>query len=55
MNKNKEQLYGTQLYRNKKTEKKYGDKNVLYPVKDFKNINERRKQIGFSISIEDFV
>ena len=62
--KNKKQLYGTQwaLFtfgfskgEFKKYVKKYPDKCLLQPVEDFKNLNERRKQMGFKETIEEMM
>lgn len=43
----KKQVYGTSWYRSYKTTTIYGDKWVLEPVKDFKNLNKRRLLLGF--------
>lgn len=42
----RKQLYGTSWYRSHKTTPIYGDKWVLEPVKDFKNLNKRRLSMG---------
>jgi hypothetical protein len=56
MDKNKKQRYGTQfLSGGKKLNKRFPDKTVLWPVEDFKNINQRRKEMGFSTTIEEHV
>lgn len=51
----RKQLYGTQLTRDRKSQKKYPGKYILCPVKDFENVNERRKAIGFQSTVEEFV
>jgi len=51
----KKQIYGTQLYNNLWTMIWYPGKIILYPVKDFKNVNERRKQIGYKSTVEEYV
>lgn len=56
----KEQIYGSQLcdyYKchGRKIDKKYPGKFILCPVKDFKNINERRKQLGMDETVEEYV
>jgi hypothetical protein len=61
--KDKKQIYGTQwmMYnaapKNKfgKYVKKYPDTYLLLPVKDFANLNERRKQMGFTDTIEEMM
>jgi hypothetical protein len=54
MHKNRKQIYGTQLiWNNYKTEKKYPGKTILWPVKDFKNVNLRRKKMGFLTTVEE--
>jgi hypothetical protein len=55
MHRHKKQLYGSQFVRNAKSKKLYGDKFILFPVKDFEHINERRKEIGMSTTIEEHV
>lgn len=55
MIKNKKQIYGTQFFFSDKTEKKYPGKVILYPTKDFKNINERRKEIGLIGTVEEYL
>lgn len=52
MDKNRKQIYGTQLEMNPR---KTGGYYVLYPVKDFKNVNKRRKDIGFASTVEEYV
>ena len=54
MDLHRKQLYGTQLIQNRKTQKKYPGKFVLYPVRDFKNVNTRRKNIGFKTTVEEY-
>jgi hypothetical protein len=48
----KRQLYGTSWIKSNKTKKKYGDVFILEPVRDFKNLNKRRFELGLP-SIED--
>jgi hypothetical protein len=55
MDRGRKQLYGTQLFKDNKTEKKYPGKYILWPVKDFKNVNKRRKDMGFSETVEEYV
>ena len=55
MDLHRKQLYGTQLIQNRKTQKKYPGKFVLYPVRDFKNVNTRRANIGFKTTVEEYV
>ncbi len=52
MEKDKKQIYGTQFSKSNK-DKKYPDKFVLWPVEDFKNVNKRRKEMGFSSTVEE--
>ncbi len=54
MGKKKKQIYGTQLIK-RSNDKKYPNQLYLYPVKDFKNLNKRRKKIGFTETIEDWI
>jgi len=61
--KNKKQIYGTQWTRYHtppkgelgKYVKKYPDKYLLLPVKGFEQLNERRKQMGFTDTIEEMM
>jgi hypothetical protein len=62
--KHKKQIYGTQWQKNtfgtpsgpiRKYEKKYSGNYILYPVKDFAHVNERRKQMGFAETVEDLM
>jgi hypothetical protein len=56
MDKRRKQLYGTQLLKDTKlTEKKYPNKFILWQVRNFKKVNERRKQMGFSETVEEYV
>jgi len=56
MDKGRKQLYGSQLFSDSRvTEKKFPGKTILWPVKKFKNINDRRKQMGFSQTVEEYV
>lgn len=43
---NRKQIYGTSWHRSTETSLIYGDKWVLEPVKDFRNLNKRRHSIG---------
>ncbi|MDR2836495.1 MAG: hypothetical protein LBV69_09970 [Bacteroidales bacterium] len=54
MHHNKKQIWGTQWYFSSKNQKKYPDKILLHPVKDFKNLNKRRKEMGFKETIEEY-
>jgi hypothetical protein len=54
MHRNRKQIYGSQLiWSSHKTEKKYPGKTILWPVKDFKNVNQRRKEMGFPTTVEE--
>jgi len=64
MQKNKKQIYGSQLVGldsgkpsgiMKKYMQKYPNKTLLYLVEDFANINQRRKEMGFDNTIEEYV
>lgn len=44
----KKQIYGTQFYSTDKTQKKYGRRFLIRPIKDYKHLNERRKSIGLA-------
>lgn len=55
MNENKEQIYGTQG-KGEMTKDKEGKEifiNFVWPVKDLKNVNKRRKEAGFDSTIEE--
>jgi len=55
MNENKEQIYGTQG-KGEMTKDKDGKQvfiNFVWPVKDLKNVNKRRKEVGFNSTIEE--
>jgi hypothetical protein len=55
MNENKEQIYGTQG-KGEMTKDKNGKQifiNFVWPVKDLKNVNKRRKEAGFDSTIEE--
>ncbi len=43
---NRKQIYGTSWHRSNETSLIYGDKWVLEPVKNFRNLNKRRHSIG---------
>lgn len=53
LEKGRRQLYGSQCVRSTKTEKYFQDNTILWPVKDFKNVNERRKAMGFTNTVEE--
>ncbi len=52
MDQNKEQIYGTQV-----AGRKLGDSDewfyFVWPIKDAKNVNQRRKEVGFDTSVEE--
>jgi len=52
--KEKKQIYGTQLTWST-ADKKYPSQYYLYPVKDFNNVNKRRKEMGFTTTVEENV
>lgn len=55
MNENKEQIYGTQG-KGEMTKDKDGKQifiNFVWPVKDLKNVNKRRKEAGFDSTLEE--
>ncbi|UKB79073.1 DUF6624 domain-containing protein [Chryseobacterium sp. MEBOG07] len=57
MNENKEQIYGTQG-KGEMTKDKDGKQifvNFVWPVKDLKNVNKRRKEAGFDSTFEESV
>ncbi|MCW1964688.1 DUF6624 domain-containing protein [Chryseobacterium viscerum] len=57
MNENKEQIYGTQG-KGEMTKDKDGKQifvNFVWPVKDLKNVNKRRKEAGFDYTFEESV
>ncbi len=49
----KKQLYGTQSVRHL-INGKWEEQTTLSPVEDFKNINQRRKEMGYSTTIEEY-
>ncbi len=51
--KGRRQLYGSQCIRSTTTEKYFQDNYILWPVKDFKSVNERRKAMGFTNTVEE--
>ena len=53
MRQNKKQLYGSQFMQSTKSEKRFPGKTVLWPVKDFENVNQRRKEMGFPTTVEE--
>ena len=53
MEDDKKQIYGTQFTK-RSDDKKYSDKFVLWPVEDFKNVNKRRKEMGFTSTVEEY-
>ncbi len=54
MSSNKKQIYGTQIIKTT-NDKKYPNQFYLYPVKDFKNVNKRRKDMGFTETVEEWI
>ncbi len=52
--KNKKQIYGTQCIRSTETEKYFPGKTILYPIKDFQNVNKRRIAMGFKETVEEY-
>lgn len=52
MEDDEKQIYGTQFTK-RSDDKKYPDKFVLWPVEDFKNVNKRRKEMGFPSTVEE--
>ncbi|UTX47882.1 DUF6624 domain-containing protein [Chryseobacterium sp. MA9] len=57
MNENKEQIYGTQG-KGEMTKDKDGKQifvNFVWPVKDLKNVNKRRKEAGFDSTFEESI
>ena len=44
----------TILLRSNKTEKYFPEKTVLYPIKDFQNVNKRRSLMGFKETVEEY-
>lgn len=52
MEKGKKQIYGTQFSKSTK-DKKYPNQLILWPVEDFKNVNKRRKEMGFTTTVEE--
>lgn len=55
MDRNQKQIYGTQIFTNNKVKRKYGGNAILWPVKDFKNVDRRRKSLGFTSTVEEYV
>ncbi len=52
----KEQIYGTQIYSRRITNKETGkEENFMYvvPIKDPQNVNQRRKEAGFDTTVEE--
>ena len=54
MQKKRRQIYGTQGFINSRIKKKYDGHGIIWPMKDFKHIDERRKSVGISKSIEEY-
>ena len=53
----KEQIYGTQIYSRRITNKETGkEENFMYvvPIKDPQNVNQRRKEAGFDTTVEEY-
>jgi hypothetical protein len=57
VDRNRKQIYGTQMVSayKRRWKKKYEDKMILYPVRDFTNVNQRRFAIGFKSTVEEYV
>lgn len=51
--KNRRQLYGTQFIRSNVTEKYFPDATILYPVKNFQEVNHRRQLMGIQSTVEE--
>lgn len=49
----KPQLYGTQAIKSYRTEKYFPDQYIIWPIKDFANVNQRRAEMGFSQTVEE--
>ena len=52
MHNGQEQIYGTQG-----TSLKYNSENpihIIWPIKDVENVNQRRKEIGYNTTIEEY-
>ena len=53
--KGKKQIYGSYLYSIHTKKNEISDHSpVLYPVKDFSNVNERRRNAGFADTVEEY-
>jgi len=55
MNEHKEQLYGTQMVTIRITDAKTGNKRMfsyVVPITDAANVNQRRKEAGFDLTVE---
>lgn len=55
-NEGKEQIYGTQIYGKRIINKQTGKEEFFYyvvPIKDAKNVNKRRKEAGFELTVEE--
>ncbi len=49
----KPQLYGTQGIKSNRTEKYFPGKTIIWPIKDFDNVNQRRAEMGFTSTVEE--
>ncbi|MBQ9509028.1 MAG: hypothetical protein IJR53_06395 [Bacteroidales bacterium] len=49
----KPQLYGTQAIKSYRTEKYFPDQYIIWPIKDFANVNKKRAEMGFSQTVEE--
>ena len=47
------QLYGTQAIKSTRTEKYFPDQYIIWPIKDFANVNQRRAEMGFTSTVEE--
>ena len=53
--KGKKQIYGSYLYSIHTKKNEISDHSpVLYPVKNFSNVNERRRNAGFADTVEEY-
>jgi hypothetical protein len=55
-NEGKEQIYGSQIYTERITNPKTGKKEMfsyVRPIKDAANVNQRRKEAGFILTVEE--
>ena len=57
MHKGQKQVYGTQIYGGNVTDKKTGEtstKYIVWPIKNTKKVNQKRKAIGYTQTIESY-